>query len=262
MSAAERRAAEEALRAPEDAERLVLATGRYLGEGFDDARLDTLFLAMPISWKGTVAQYAGRLHRDHADKREVVIFDYIDAAVPVLARMAQKRQAGYRALGYRVRSRNVDSSAHQELRPELVREDSDDRRRPSEVFDAFWIHAERKDRNSYPDHTERGGKWMLFINTSEIDAWWSKIKAATEGGVLGGSAKVATMKPNSIAASADTRVVCVYTYDVTDEADCTRVREALRSLGITWKIPYKTDADTHAGKYATRGNVRISKRYE
>ena len=101
MSAAERRAAESALRAPEGAERLVLATGRYLGEGFDDARLDTLFLAMPISWKGTVAQYAGRLHRDHADKREVVVHDYVDAAVPVLARMALRRQVGYRALGYR-----------------------------------------------------------------------------------------------------------------------------------------------------------------
>jgi hypothetical protein len=261
MSAAERRAAEEALRAPEDAERLVLATGRYLGEGFDDARLDTLFLAMPISWKGTVAQYAGRLHRDHADKREVAIYDYIDSAVPVLARMAQKRQAGYRALGYRVRSRRVDSSVHQEQRPELVPDASDDRR-PSEVFDAFWIHAERRDRSSYPDHTERGGKWMLFIKTPEIDTWWTKIKAATEDGLLGGSAKVATMKPNPNAASADTRVVCVYTYDVTDEADCTRVREALRDLGITWKIPYKTDADTYAGKYATRGNVRISKRYE
>jgi superfamily II DNA or RNA helicase len=182
MSAAERRAAEEALRAPEDAERLVLATGRYLGEGFDDARLDTLFLAMPISWKGTVAQYAGRLHRDHADKREVVIYDYIDAAVPVLARMASRRQAGYRALGYRIRSRNVDSSAHQEPRPELVPDASDDRRGPSEVFDAFWIHAERRDRSSYPDHTERGGKWMLFIKTPEIDTWWTKIKAATEGG--------------------------------------------------------------------------------
>jgi len=132
----------------------------------------------------------------------------------------------------------------------------------SHVFDAFWIHAERRDRRSYPDHTERGGKWMLFINTSEIDAWWSKIKVATEDGLLGSSAKVATMKPNSNATRADTRVVCVDTYDVTDEADCTRVREALRNLGITRKIPYKTDADTHAGKYSKRGNVRISKRHE
>ena len=78
----------------------MLSTGRYLGEGFDDARLDTLFLAMPIAWKGTLAQYVGRLHREHTGKRDVVVHDYIDGLVPVLARMGEKRQAGYRALGY------------------------------------------------------------------------------------------------------------------------------------------------------------------
>ena len=79
-----------------------MATGRYLGEGFDDARLDTLFLTMPIAWRGTLAQYAGRLHRLHHAKREVVIYDYVDPLEPMLARMADKRQAGYRALGYEV----------------------------------------------------------------------------------------------------------------------------------------------------------------
>ena len=79
-----------------------MATGRYLGEGFDDARLDTLFLTMPISWRGTLAQYAGRLHRLHAAKREVVIYDYVDAAEPLLAKMAGRREAGYKALGYDV----------------------------------------------------------------------------------------------------------------------------------------------------------------
>ena len=78
-----------------------MATGRYLGEGFDDARLDTLFLTMPISWRGTLAQYAGRLHRLHALKRDVVIYDYVDENEPILAKMATKRGAGYRALGYR-----------------------------------------------------------------------------------------------------------------------------------------------------------------
>ena len=78
----------------------MLSTGRYLGEGFDDARLDTLFLAMPIAWKGTLAQYVGRLHREYAGKRDVVVYDYVDGLVPVLARMSEKRQAGYRALGY------------------------------------------------------------------------------------------------------------------------------------------------------------------
>ena len=102
MSAAERKASEAALRVPDDEERLILATGRYIGEGFDDPRLDTLFLTMPISWKGTLAQYVGRLHRQHEGKTEVVVFDYTDEAAPVLARMAAKRRAGYRALGYRI----------------------------------------------------------------------------------------------------------------------------------------------------------------
>lgn len=83
-------------------ERVLVATGRYLGEGFDDSRLDTLFLTMPVAWKGTLAQYAGRLHRLHDSKREVVIYDYVDKNVPVLARMAAKRRAGYHALGYQI----------------------------------------------------------------------------------------------------------------------------------------------------------------
>jgi superfamily II DNA or RNA helicase len=85
---------------PDGEERVIVATGRYLGEGFDDARLDTLFLTMPISWRGTLAQYAGRLHRLHAAKREVVIYDYVDKDDPMLAKMAAKRRAGYAALGY------------------------------------------------------------------------------------------------------------------------------------------------------------------
>ena len=104
MNAAERRAAEDGLKRPDTEERLVLATGRYLGEGFDDASLDTLFLTMPISWKGTLAQYVGRLHREHHAKREVVVYDYVDFGVPMLARMALKRQSGYRGLGYEIES--------------------------------------------------------------------------------------------------------------------------------------------------------------
>jgi superfamily II DNA or RNA helicase len=90
-------------------ERLLIATGRYLGEGFDDPRLDTLFLAMPISWRGTLAQYAGRLHRLHDGKREVVIYDYVDPRVPMLARMAARRRAGYGSLGYKI---GFNSSEH------------------------------------------------------------------------------------------------------------------------------------------------------
>jgi superfamily II DNA or RNA helicase len=100
LSAAERKRAEAALAAPETEERLILATGRYIGEGFDDTRLDILFLTMPISWKGALAQYVGRLHRKHSGKTEVIVVDYADTAVPVLARMAAKRRTEYRSLGY------------------------------------------------------------------------------------------------------------------------------------------------------------------
>ncbi len=83
-----------------DEERVIIATGRYIGEGFDDARLDTLFLAMPISWRGTLQQYAGRLHRYNEGKNVVQIYDYVDKEVPVLDRMYEKRIRGYRAMGY------------------------------------------------------------------------------------------------------------------------------------------------------------------
>jgi len=87
---------------PESEERVVLATGGYLGEGFDDARLDTLFLTLPVSWRGTIAQYAGRLHRLHDSKREVRIYDYADLNVPMLARMFDRRCKGYEAVGYTI----------------------------------------------------------------------------------------------------------------------------------------------------------------
>ena len=83
-----------------DGPRVVLATGRYIGEGFDDPRLDTLMLAMPIAWKGTMTQYAGRLQRHHDAKHEIRIVDYVDHAVPVLRRMYAKRQRAYSRLGY------------------------------------------------------------------------------------------------------------------------------------------------------------------
>jgi superfamily II DNA or RNA helicase len=86
-----------------DEERILIATGKYLGEGFDDARLDTLFLTLPISWKGTLAQYAGRLHRLYDGKSEVIIYDYADLNIPMLSRMHQRRLSGYKAIGYEVK---------------------------------------------------------------------------------------------------------------------------------------------------------------
>ena len=88
----------------DDKSALILATGRYLGEGFDCPRLDTLFLALPISWKGTIAQYAGRLHRLYNNKSKVVIYDYVDVNVPMLTRMFERRLKGYKAIGYEMES--------------------------------------------------------------------------------------------------------------------------------------------------------------
>ena len=89
---------------PSDAPRILLATGKLVGEGFDHPPLDTLVLAMPVSWKGTLQQYAGRLHREHAGKTDVRIIDFVDTDHPALRRMWVKRQRGYRAMGYRVTS--------------------------------------------------------------------------------------------------------------------------------------------------------------
>jgi superfamily II DNA or RNA helicase len=103
LSVKERRETMERLAAiPANEVRLIAATGRYLGEGFDDPQLDTLILAMPFSWKGTIVQYAGRLHREHPGKQEVRVHDYVDANVPKLLRMHKKRLRGFRDIGYTV----------------------------------------------------------------------------------------------------------------------------------------------------------------
>lgn len=110
MGKKQRREIAEALAAvPGDESRLILATGSYIGEGFDDARLDTLFLAMPISWKGTLQQYVGRLHRLHDNKRVVQVYDYVDSGVPMLARMYERRLKGYNAMGYAIEHSSLTS---------------------------------------------------------------------------------------------------------------------------------------------------------
>jgi superfamily II DNA or RNA helicase len=113
---AERRAALERLRDEASGARVILATGRYLGEGFDEPRLDTLLLALPIAWKGTIVQYAGRLQRAHPGKRDVLIYDYVDRHVPVLRRMFAKRAKAYAALGYQ-----LDGYAHRQMRPSTLK---------------------------------------------------------------------------------------------------------------------------------------------
>jgi superfamily II DNA or RNA helicase len=98
----------------ESENRILVATGRYIGEGFDDARLDTLFLALPVSWKGTLVQYAGRLHRIHAGKTDVRIYDYVDRNIPMLVRMFQKRLRGYRAMGYEMDKSDIANKSNLE----------------------------------------------------------------------------------------------------------------------------------------------------
>ena len=101
----DRRCAVERIRSLSDEDRFVIvATGKLIGEGFDEARLDTLFMAMPIAWKGTIAQYAGRLHRHYEGKEEVLIYDYVDVHVPVLERMYHKRLTAYRSVGYNIKT--------------------------------------------------------------------------------------------------------------------------------------------------------------
>jgi superfamily II DNA or RNA helicase len=113
MGKKQRQATTEALAAvPEGASRVILATGSYIGEGFDDARLDTLFLAMPISWKGALQQYVGRLHRLHDNKRVVQVYDYVDSHVPMLARMYERRVRGYTAIGYVVEEASLVGQQH------------------------------------------------------------------------------------------------------------------------------------------------------
>ena len=94
---------------------VIIATGKYVGEGFDYPRLDTLFLALPISWKGKVAQYTGRLHRNYEGKTEVQVYDYVDIHVPMLEKMYQKRVKGYAAVGYKAKTKT-----NEPITPDLI----------------------------------------------------------------------------------------------------------------------------------------------
>ena len=133
--------------------------------------------------------------------------------------------------------------------------------RPSQVTDVYWLHAKRE-AGDYPAYTKNIGKWLIFVDSAHVDEIWGRIKQATEEGKLGPAAKVSTAKPNPNARNPENRVICVYTYDWTDKEDVKRIRQELRDLGITRKIPYKADRETLSGKYAIRGDKRISKYFE
>ena len=121
--------------------------------------------------------------------------------------------------------------------------------KPSEVNDEPWVWAQRMHR-PYPPATERSGKWLVYVDQSYVDNAWEPIRAATEAGWLGSSAKVATAYANPHATSARAKVICVYTYDWMDEVDVMRVRDELRSrCAVKRAISYKADADTIADNY-------------
>ena len=123
----------------------------------------------------------------------------------------------------------------------------------------YWTYAQRKN-GKYPEHTSRGGKWLIFVGSHNLSRIWSKIKIAVEEGKLGGLAKVP--RHSSRAQSPSSGVICVYTYDWKDAQDVKRIREELRKIGIIRKISYKTDEDTDQGIYRTNKSGKISKYYE
>lgn len=141
--------------------------------------------------------------------------------------------------------------------------------KPSKHTEEYWIYAyspkkfAKKERVVEQDKLKTG-KWLVFVDKENIDKVWNKIKSATERGILGIGAKVSTAKPKpaDIGYKKNKHVICVYTYDWTDEKDIKKVRGELRKLGVTDKIPYKADIDTLGGKYAVRGHEKISKYYE
>lgn len=131
---------------------------------------------------------------------------------------------------------------------------------PSQVRNQYkyWIHAE----NPGAVWGKSPGKWLLFISKSRLDAAWFMIERETKIGQLGVAAKASTSKPNSLASSPSAGLICIYTYDSGDLDDVRRVRQRLRELGFKRKIPYKTDAETSAGRYAAHGDKNVSMLFE
>ena len=168
---------------PASEEVVVVATGKYIGEGFDAPRLDTLLLAMPISWRGTLAQYAGRLHRNYEGKHEVRIYDYVDVHIPMLERMYHKRLEGYTELGYQVRFGTSDEpvsiiyDGHNAMAP--FEQDLSDAAQ-SIVIVSPYLQKGRVERllPLLQSAVSRGAK--ITIHTSDDDTRRSEIAAAVD----------------------------------------------------------------------------------
>ena len=129
--------------------------------------------------------------------------------------------------------------------------------KPSKETGAYWLYAEDLKRD-HPEPTSRSGKWLVFCKPDEIDETWSKVKCAVAAGNLGKTAKCSTRK----GFKGSDYVICIYTHDWKDEDSVQCIRQGLRDIGITKPLPYKTDADTLAGRYAATGAKGIAKFYE
>lgn len=129
---------------------LILSTGQYIGEGFDFPALDTLILASPISWKGNIIQYVGRVNREHENKNEVHIIDFVDFKVPVLMRMHSKRLSAYRKIGYEIVPLDTSGS------PQLIYNE-----------ESYWPMLE-KDFSEKPEHVIVSASYLSLIKTKTI----------------------------------------------------------------------------------------------
>lgn len=132
---------------------------------------------------------------------------------------------------------------------------------PSNETQTLWI-TKRRARNDYPKPGEHTGKWLIFIERAKVDGWWIDISNAVGAGQLGHAAQVSTARPNPVSRDPSMHVICVYSYDHRDVDDVLRVRNVLRKMGVTWKIGYKTNAATRAGKYQVRGDTHVSTYWE
>lgn len=138
-----------------------------------------------------------------------------------------------------------------------------DKRIPTLTHDDNWVYSEREVELNHPQkfRTSNGknGKWLIFVDVSELDSTWEKVENATKAGILGPNSKAATSKSNPNAITEKEKVICVYTYNWLDTEDVFRVEKALRSIGITQTLYYKADSDTALGNYKKHGNTGISK---
>ena len=134
--------------------------------------------------------------------------------------------------------------------------------KPSKTVDSYWVWASSKEVNIDKINITKVGKWLIFVPVVDLDSKWELIKRMTQDGHLGPLSKASTAKPNPNARDVNIKVICVYTANWTDKEDVMRVRNALREVGFTDKLSYKSDEDTRLGKYSKNGDRGFAKYYE